>query len=98
MNIRRNLEQVRMYLSASVCHTDITARVTLLRKLASQEVVKLGLEDTIGDELALFANLARHFGLETETSTYEHSVIQIDRVASSPPDSTNSVQTASAGL
>ena len=57
MNIRRNLEQVRMYLSASVCHTDITARVTLLRKLASQEVVKLGLEDTIGDELALFANL-----------------------------------------
>ena len=56
---------VNMYLGAGVCHTDITARVALLGKLTSKEIVELGLEDTVGDELALFADLARHFGVST---------------------------------
>ena len=90
VSIRLHPERTRMYLSAGVCHTDITARVTLLGKLASQEVVELGLEDTVGDELALFADLARHFGLQTKTSRDEHSVIQSDRQASSPPERTDS--------
>ena len=49
------------HLSTSVCHTDITARVTLLGKLTSQEIVEFGPEDTVGDELALLANVAGHF-------------------------------------
>ena len=48
------------YFGAGVRDTDIAARVTLLGKLASEEVVELGLEDTVGYELALLANLARH--------------------------------------
>lgn len=48
------------YLGAGVRYTDVTARVTLLGELASQKVVKLGLEDTVGYELALLADLARH--------------------------------------
>ena len=50
----------RAYFGTSVCHTDIAARVTLLRELASKEVVELGLEDTVSDELALLRDLARH--------------------------------------
>ena len=42
---------VASYFSAGVCHTDIAARVTLLRELASEEIVELGLEDTVSDEL-----------------------------------------------
>ena len=49
------------YFGAGVRDTDIAARVTLLGKLASEEVVELGLEDTVGDELSLLADLARHF-------------------------------------
>ena len=48
------------HLSAGVCHPDITARVTLLGELASQEIVEFGLEDTVSDELALLADLAGH--------------------------------------
>lgn len=47
-------------LSASVGNTDVAARVTLLGELASEEVVQLGTEDTVSDELALLADLARH--------------------------------------
>ena len=50
----------RSYFSAGVCHTDIAARVTLLGQLASEEIVELGLEDTVSDELALLADLAGH--------------------------------------
>lgn len=57
------LQRTISYLGAGVCHTDITARVTLLGEFASQEVVELGLEDTVGYELSLFADLARHIGL-----------------------------------
>ena len=41
--------------------TNIAARVTLLRELAGEEIVQLGAEDTVSDELALLADLAGHF-------------------------------------
>jgi hypothetical protein len=53
---------VRTDLCACVRDTDIAARVTFLRELAGEEVVQLGAEDTIGNELALFANLSGHTG------------------------------------
>lgn len=52
----------RTHFGTSVCYTDIATRVTLLGKFASEEVVELGTEDTVSDELALFADLAGHFG------------------------------------
>ena len=51
---------VASYFSAGVCHTDIAARVTLLRELTGEEVVQLGAEDTVSDELALLADLGGH--------------------------------------
>lgn len=64
--------QGRTHFSASVCHTDITARITLLGELAGQKVIKFGLEDTVGDELALLADLTRHFeGVRLETREVE---------------------------
>ena len=81
-------------------HTDIAARVALLRELASQEVVELGLEDTVGNELSLFADLARHFGdaggSKMPNEHYGHdSVIQYGRVASSPQTTAGRRETAS---
>ena len=49
------------HLSASVGHTDIATRVALLSKLASEEFVELGAEDTVGHKLSFFADLSRHF-------------------------------------
>ena len=40
--------------------TDVAARVALLRELAGEEIVQLGAEDTVSDELALLADLAGH--------------------------------------
>ena len=51
------------YLCASVSHTDIAARVTLLGQFASEELVELGAEDTVSDELSLLADLSGHFGV-----------------------------------
>jgi len=48
-------------LSASVSYADLTTRVTLLRKLAGEELVEFCAEDTIGNELSLLANLRGHF-------------------------------------
>ena len=53
--------RLKTYLGAGMGHTDITTRVTFLGKLAGEEIGKLGLEDTIGDELSLLADLAGHF-------------------------------------
>ena len=53
-------------------YADITARVALLGKLTSKEIVELGLEDTVGDELALFADLARHFEGAIAESKYKY--------------------------
>lgn len=39
-----------------VGNTDLTAGVTLLSELSGEEVVELGLEDTVGDELSALAN------------------------------------------
>ena len=41
-------------------HTDIATRVALLRELTGEEVVQLGAEDTVSDELALLADLGGH--------------------------------------
>ena len=60
------------HLSTSVGDADVAARVTLLRELASEEIVELGLEDTVGDELALFADLARHFEGAIAESKYKY--------------------------
>lgn len=49
------------HLSTSVGHSDITTRVSLLGELTGKEVVKLGAEDTISNELFPLANLGRHF-------------------------------------
>ena len=49
------------YLGAGVGDPDITTRVTLLRQLAGEEIVELRAEDTVGDELALLADLSGHF-------------------------------------
>jgi len=48
--------------SASVCHTDIATRVTLLSQLAGEELIELGAENTVSYELSLFADLSGHFG------------------------------------
>ena len=40
--------------------TDVATRVTLLRELTGEEVVQLGAEDTVSDELALLADLGGH--------------------------------------
>jgi len=50
------------YLSAGMSNADITTRVAFLRKLTGKEFIQLGTEDTIGNELALFADLSGHFG------------------------------------
>ena len=55
------------HLSTSVGDADVATRVTLLRKLAGEEVVQLGAEDTVSDELALLADLAGHFECEAKT-------------------------------
>ena len=52
--------QGKTNLSAGVGDTDVAARVTLLGELAGEEVVQLGAEDTVSDELALLADLAGH--------------------------------------
>jgi hypothetical protein len=41
--------------------TDIATRVTLLGELTSEKLVQFCTEDTVCDELALFADLAGHF-------------------------------------
>ena len=51
---------MRTHFGTSVCHTDIATRVTLLRELTGEEVVQLGAEDTVSDELALLADLGGH--------------------------------------
>lgn len=40
---------------------NIASRVTLLSEFASEEFVKFGAENTVSDELALFADLGGHF-------------------------------------
>ena len=41
-------------------HTNIATRVPLLREFAGEEIVQLGAEDTVSDELALLADLGGH--------------------------------------
>ena len=79
------------HLSTSVGNTDIATRVALLRKLAGEEIIEFGAEDTVSDELALLADLARHFSGRLPASrgngqlaVHTQSVIQDDRRASSP--------------
>ena len=48
------------YLSAGVSNTDIATRVSLLSQFAGEEFVEFGTEDTVGDELSLFGDLAGH--------------------------------------
>jgi len=43
-------------------NADIATRVALFRKLTGKELVQLSAEDTISDELALFADLGSHLG------------------------------------
>jgi hypothetical protein len=50
-----------MYLSAGVGDTDVAARVTFLSELAGEKFIEFGAENTVGDELALFADLGGHF-------------------------------------
>jgi hypothetical protein len=59
-----------------VCHTDITARVSLLRELAGEELVELGMENTIGHELALLADLSGHRKVNCEEQQVNPRVIQ----------------------
>jgi hypothetical protein len=40
--------------------TDVAARIPFFGKLAGEELVQLGTENTIRDELALFADLSGH--------------------------------------
>jgi hypothetical protein len=54
------------HLSASVGDADVTARVALLRELTGEELVELGVEDTVGHKLALLRDLGRHAGLLRE--------------------------------
>jgi hypothetical protein len=49
------------HLRASVGDTDIAAGVALLRELTGEELVEFSVEDTVSHELALLADLARHF-------------------------------------
>lgn len=49
------------YLSAGVGDTDVAARVTFLGEFAGEKFVELGAENTVGDKLALFADLGGHF-------------------------------------
>jgi len=48
-------------LSAGVGDTDVAARVTFLSELASEKFIEFGAENTVGDKLALFADLRGHF-------------------------------------
>ena len=61
------LPQRKTHLSAGVGDTDVAARVTLLGELAGEEVIQLGAEDTVSDELALLADLTSHLvgGIKT---------------------------------
>ena len=55
---------------------DVAARVTLLGKLAGEELVEFSTEDTIGDELSLLADLAGHFvGLRIQGQHDVYSVL-----------------------
>lgn len=49
------------YLRTSVGDANITTRVALLREFTGEEFVQFGAEDTIGNKLALLANLGGHF-------------------------------------
>jgi len=49
-------------LSASVGHSDITTRVSLLGELTGEEIIELCAENTISDEFSPLADLGRHFG------------------------------------
>ena len=51
---------MRTHFGTGMCHTDIATRVTLLRELAGEEIVQLGAENTVSDELALLADLGGH--------------------------------------
>jgi hypothetical protein len=48
------------YLSASVGHADLAARIALLGQLAGEELVEFGVENTIGHKLALLRDLGGH--------------------------------------
>ena len=74
------------HLGAGMGDPDIATRVTLLGQLAGEEIVELCAEDTVGDELALLANLGGHFGLRRSLGGRESaraSVIQPERCPSS---------------
>ena len=47
-------------LSASMRYSNITTRVTLLSQFTSEEFIEFSTENTISDELSLFADLGRH--------------------------------------
>lgn len=56
----RRTHRTSAHLGAGVGDTDVAAGVTFLGELAGEEVVQLGAEDTVSDELALLADLAGH--------------------------------------
>ena len=60
--------------------TDVAARIALLRQLAGEEVVQLGAEDTVSDELALLADLTGHFG-GTEGTEESMSILRHYRLS-----------------
>jgi hypothetical protein len=41
-------------------YTNVTTRVTLLSQFTSEEFIEFSTENTISDELPLFADLGRH--------------------------------------
>ena len=72
------------YFGTGVGDTNITARVTLLGEFTGEEFVKFGAEDTVCDELALFADLSRHLEDCKQRLARDHQVIQICRCQSIP--------------
>jgi hypothetical protein len=57
----RNIwRQTANHLGPGMSYTDITTRVALFGEFASEEFIKFGAKYTVGDELALFADLGCH--------------------------------------
>ena len=57
----------RVHLGAGMGDSDIAARVTLLGEFSGEKFIEFGAEDTVGDKLALFADLGGH--LEERNAT-----------------------------
>jgi hypothetical protein len=60
VSISPRIRSLVQYFGAGVCYTDITSRVTFFGEFTSEEFIEFGAEDTVCDELALFADLGGH--------------------------------------